>query len=432
MRKLLLPIFIVLVNYIVLETLSFIGYSVFQGQLFSFAAAAKERAVRAALNADVESSQEPVALQNSPQELRSVLHPYLGYVYDGTQRYSGMTHAGLPISKSGFIDNKSPFQKQSPNKVILGFFGGSVAFWQSTHGAKLLTEELQKSSCYRDKKIVIVRTALGGYKQPQQLMALTYLLSQGAKFDLIINLDGFNEVSLSSLNVLQGVYPSFPWTWKNLASEKISPPVQAAQGEIVFIKKQRANFARLVTNSLCSLSVSCNGFWFFLDSYLASRLEQARTSLATLLQKSQEDGYVLKGPGFKVEDSEMLYRTIASRWKQSSVQMSRLSRANSIPYFHFLQPNQYVPNSKSMMPEERQVAYDETFNSKDFVIAGYPWLQKAGKELIQADVNFLDLTMIFKDHPEQTYEDSCCHFSRKGIEIVTRAIAKQIIERCEK
>ncbi|MCB0349676.1 MAG: hypothetical protein KDD38_00750, partial [Bdellovibrionales bacterium] len=109
------------------------------------------------------------------------VHPYLGFVFNPEHNSTELSnsHAGLKITDYGNIDSESPIRKPAPNEVIVGITGGSVAFWLSAIGTKTLEKELLKSPALKDKKIVFVRLGLGGYKQPQQLMQLNYLLIQG-------------------------------------------------------------------------------------------------------------------------------------------------------------------------------------------------------------------------------------------------------------
>ena len=75
---------------------------------------------------------------------------------------------------------------------MIGVFGGSF-----THSVYLsLKDLLSKHAAEFGKKIVVINLGLAGYKQPQQLMTLNYLLALGAEFDIVIALDGFNEVAL--------------------------------------------------------------------------------------------------------------------------------------------------------------------------------------------------------------------------------------------
>ena len=64
----------------------------------------------------------------------------------------------------------------------------------------------------------VVTLGIAGYKKTQQLLALAYFLSLGAEYDLIINLDGYNDIVLPITdNYSFGVNPFFPRAW-NLRS----------------------------------------------------------------------------------------------------------------------------------------------------------------------------------------------------------------------
>lgn len=58
--------------------------------------------------------------------------------------------------------------------------------------------------------MTVLNLGQGGWKQPQQLLALNYFLSLGQRFDVIVNLDGFNEIALGYHNHLSGIDYSLP------------------------------------------------------------------------------------------------------------------------------------------------------------------------------------------------------------------------------
>src|SRR5581483_3419802 len=128
------------------------------------------------------------------------LHPYLGYVYDRD-------------SNAGFSDHgftSETVYPQMDDALIVGIFGGSVAD-QLFVKRQTLENELEKIPELGQKAILFVNLAIGGFKQPQQLMALTYMLSLGGHFDVVINVDGFNEVTLPvNENLPNHVFPFFP------------------------------------------------------------------------------------------------------------------------------------------------------------------------------------------------------------------------------
>jgi len=108
---------------------------------------------------------------------------------------------------------------------------------------------------------------------------------------------------------------------------------------------------------------------------------------------------------------------LVALWQRSSRLLDGLARANGTRYYHFLQPNQYVPESKPMTTDERATAVKAT-RYAGLVHTGYPMLQRAGRELRAEGVRFVDLTGAFAGHVEPIYIDACCHVSPHGNAIV--------------
>lgn len=138
-----------------------------------------------------------------------VPHPFLGYVYNPRFNPAAMlAFHSVPASDWGFLDDKAPLRAPSHSEVVIGIFGGSVAFWFSVKGVDAMLQELGALPELRGKRLVVVRTALGAFKQPQQLMTLNYLLALGGHFDIVVNLDGFNEIALApGSEIPKGIFP---------------------------------------------------------------------------------------------------------------------------------------------------------------------------------------------------------------------------------
>ena len=90
-------------------------------------------------------------------------------------------------------------------------------------------------------------------------------------------------------------------------------------------------------------------------------------------------------------------------------------------YYHFLQPNQYVPASKPIRRDEAAIATRNDAYRRS-VEAAFPLLREAGRALTAKGVRFHDLTNAFADHPEPLYIDNCCHFNKQGNLIVADRI----------
>lgn len=101
--------------------------------------------------------------------------------------------------------------KRGREHLVVALMVGSFAAQTGFYGGAQLTTELAKAS---GREIRLVDLGMGGYKQPQQLMTLVYLTSLGAEFDLVINIDGFNEVALPPTELVpRGVFPLYPRDW---------------------------------------------------------------------------------------------------------------------------------------------------------------------------------------------------------------------------
>src|SRR5665647_2953216 len=111
---------------------------------------------------------------------QEIIHPYLGFVIDlKDEKKNSETH--------GFTTTVNPVIKREPGKLNVVVLGGSVA----ASMGQILQEAFQRV-CRVPPNVVSLGVA--GYKQPQQLLTLTYFLSLGAEYDLVINLDGYNEI----------------------------------------------------------------------------------------------------------------------------------------------------------------------------------------------------------------------------------------------
>jgi hypothetical protein len=359
----------------------------------------------------------------------SQVHPYVGFVEEPTAD-SGVRRSRdgkpIPVSEFGYIDEKEPLQTRGPDKVVVAITGGSVASFFAVNGTEQLEAELSRSPAFGGKRFVFVNLALGGYKQPQQLMTLAYLLSLGAEFDLVLNIDGFNEVALYELeNASRQVFPAFPRSW-HLRVSSTDPAQGLTRGRVLVIDEQRNGLARWYSRAPWCYSVVCNLLWGVRDKRLA--LESFR--IVEEHYKSTPSGgpYVVTGPRREFASRQELFEHLAAIWANSSRLMDRLCHGQGIRYYHFLQPNQYLPGSKPIGRDEKRLAISEDHPYRQGVETGYPLLIRAGRALRDSGISFLDLTEIFRDHPETIYSDTCCHVNQTGQELMARAIARAILD----
>jgi len=331
----------------------------------------------------------------------------------------------VPVSEYGYVDDKLPFQTRGRGRVIIGIAGGSVACFFAVNGTGRLEAELAKDSRFAGKQLVFVNMAVRGYKQPQQLMNLAYLLSMGAEFDLILNIDGFNEVALDSLDNGPGsLFPAFPRNWRaRMAGSDMN--LGLARNKLFLLGAERAGRARAFSRIPWRYSFICSLVGELIDRRLDHRMTQILDNYQRL--GDERPSYVVTGPRRQFATIEDRFDFLVDIWANCSVLMNQLCRSGRIRYYHFLQPNQYVPGSKPIGDAEKRIAILEGHPYSRGVQMGYPLLIRKSETLKSLGISYHDLTKIFAGHPEPIYVDNCCHFNQAGYNIMAEAIARAIL-----
>ena len=355
------------------------------------------------------------------------LHPYLGFTDDPTHNVN--------VNRFGFHGTLE-IKKRAKDTIIVGIFGGSVADQLYRFSEQELKEQLAQIPEFSGKKIIINSLALGGYKQPQQLMALNYMLSLGMEFDVIINIDGFNEVALPiAENYLLRISPYYPRFWNVYTRRSMTKSQLKTLMDLETVQQYKKDIAHVVRASVFGDTMFGLVLWHFLNTQLEHKIISLNSGLNQLLAIG-ERSFQTSGPDAG-NTEESYINTSVYVWKNASLQMAKIAQSNNALYVHVLQPNQHVPNTKIFSNEERIIAQVSTkipavelatlWSYKYGAEVGYPLLIKSGNELIRQGVNFVDLTGIFRDVRETIYKDACCHYNQKGYDMVARAIAAGIV-----
>jgi hypothetical protein len=360
--------------------------------------------------------------------IKRSLHPYLGFVYDERYKsklqFSSVEYAANNIGLLSPYDY--PYRKKSNDQFIIGIFGGSVAMYYGFYELEnhVLVDALKQLPYFRNKEIVVLPFASGSYKQPQQLLELSYFAALGQDFDLVINIDGFNETALSYINNQAGYDSTMPsvGTFRplaQLANGSFSSNQLALTIEILKLKDDlRTTQARLKSCRLAACyGLSWIEFRYFLRQYQKKSEEFDRLATSNRRVPPLDDAVVL-------ED-------MASVWANSELAMNQLLSARRVPYFQFFQPNQYYPTGRKFSEAEQKIALDPASRYSPGVIKGYPRLIARIEDLKKAGVKVVDATNVFDETAEDVYVDSCCHYNRAGNEVFARFVAGQIVKSLE-
>ena len=331
----------------------------------------------------------------------------------------------------GFISpHNYPFAKTSARQYVIGLFGGSVGVWFCQLGADRLISQLRQNPFFRNRELVPLCFSHEGYKQPQHLLALAYFLSIGQGFDLVVNIDGLNEVALGELNHQHGLDVSMP-SFQHmdplinvLDRSTLTPEKLRSLAAIEEYKEQLNSLAtRLADNHLAAVN-------FVLERLYERTLndyhrEQGR--FANLPSNPRATSVVRVTPEVAPREGAALFEAIAQQWVRASLQMNEMLASLNVPYFHFLQPNQYY-TTRRFSPEEARVAKDDASPFKRSVEQGYPVLTgPTGAGSLKAKVRFFDATHAFDTEPSAVYMDNCCHYTLAGNHRLADFIAASIL-----
>ncbi|MEM7050802.1 MAG: hypothetical protein AAF604_14135 [Acidobacteriota bacterium] len=417
MRKLVLSGLLGAVLLAVLEVLSFGLFWWQEGEPFRWSKANAMRARSAGLVPGAPALEERI--QAFPDE---VLQPFLGFVIDPNLNQK-KTRGPLEIGPEGFYRRRQAKALPSDDPLRIGVFGGSVAFVFSFRGGEVLSQRLQSLEGFAESGVAVESWALGGYKQPQQLMTLNWLLARGHELDVVINLDGFNDIALAQTeNRFRQVSPFYPRSWDVRVAGVPAGEAAARVGRVAFERQRRQLRAERFSARPWRWSATANLLWLALDRRAAQAVARAEAAAAELAGE-ESAGFLERGPTYRYRGADLV-GDLVSLWERSSRLMHDLCAARGIRYYHFLQPNQYPEGAKPLSREERQKAYSTERRYRAVVQAGYPLLQQAGARLVADGVAFHDLTMLFAQVEETLYIDDCCHLNQRGNELMAAAIGE--------
>ena len=367
------------------------------------------------------------------------LHPFFGYVMK--QGAFTKKEFGLKVNSQGFLSIYDyPFIKQKENQYIIGIFGGSVAhnFVNDEYVTKGFSEKLKKFPEFANKEIIILSFASGGYKQPQQLLILNYFLALGQKFDMIINIDGFNEVALSNLNNKAQVELGMPSVQHiqpltGLANNSLSSEVMSSIIKITETKKQLGETINKLDS--CKLALCYTITSLHLKQLVESYQKQVIGYDQKVKNSNMKDDknnivYIPKAKSV-LDDAKAIEKMVAT-WSESSLMMKQLSAKRKIQYFHFIQPNQYYLTKRVFTEEEKRLYLNPNSPYSDAVKRGYPLLLSKAEDLRKLQLNIFSATNVLDDAKETVYQDACCHYNEIGDDLLGSYISNSIIQELRK
>ena len=278
---------------------------------------------------------------------------------------------------------------RGPKILILG---GSVAANLSNNGSldpdQIFSKVLSKH--YPDEHFSIYNAAFGGGKQPQQYFKLLYLDLLGYSPDLVVNLDGFNEIALSNSENFENQIPAiFPRSFNRSVSATAADRSCAKTSNVFASHNTLTPLIELVSwYVIRSCHVAITG------STVPPYWSETLVTEDVIAQRSEDI------------------------WIQSSNKIHVFLSNTTTPYIHVLQPNQHLVGSKKLSKDDER----EKFAYYGNAIQAYYGNLDISKIMNE---NFTDLRYLFETTEETLYRDSCCHLNNQGIKLVSNSMIEK-------
>jgi hypothetical protein len=335
--------------------------------------------------------------------------------------------AGLTANNFGFFAGHDYPYHPPDDAFVIGVLGGSTAQWFSMQGAATLLERLEQAPELAGRRVEVVNLAQGSFKQPQQLQILAHFLALGQPLDLVVNMDGFNEVALSWLNIEQGVDPSLPASTQLLPLIALAEAVRLPLAQVEAFARARRGQQQLAWLDARAAGAGSAGVWLGVELWRRYASRRASTAKATLADGFQSRGHdlvsVLPPPRLDGDDA---FASISSVWMQASVVMHDMLRARGIRYLHVVQPNQYH-SKRRFSEDEARGALNRDSPFREGARRGYPYLLGRIPALRSRAVDVLDAVEVFDAVSPPVYADDCCHYNQLGNEVLARFIGDHLV-----
>jgi hypothetical protein len=303
--------------------------------------------------------------------------------------------------------------------------GGSVAANFGYHGREPLLEVLASDPRLAGRELLLYNYARAAHKQPQQVNQANYLFALGLRPDAVIDLDGFNELAVASMNARRGVHPALP------ASEQWLPLVTGSALDSRTLELTAD--VLLARNRLLEELDACLGSAglrsALVGSLLVRSIDRRRGDYSRAVERlteerDREELRGLAGPTLAEGDREPL-ETCVRIWREGTLSLAAACAARGITYLHVLQPTLHDAGSKPLSADERATGKAHP-TWETAAREGYPLLRAEGAQLRAGGLAFFDASGVFRERSETLYFDAC-HFRAPGHELLARAIGEALL-----
>ncbi len=383
------------------------------------------------------TSGKPYDAQATARSLRSLLVPTEAFATAtvGTALPAGTQR---PILNPYYASEEKPDfggvyahfrQDVRPDDYTILLTGGSVAAFFALTEGEALAQDLGRDPRLDGRRVVVLQGAHASHKQPQQQNRVALHLSLGHRPDLVIDLNGFNEMAFGVENGRKGCNPAWPTSpsWGSSVAGVSSPSPERMDliAELWKLRNESYGIVRSVLKNGLQRSCAIGTLAEARLRTLSVRRNELQQRLA-LVENASTDERTRRqvgGPDFDASP-EALLDASERVWIESSRSMRALCDSRGLAYLHVLQPALFDAGSKPVSAEEQRI---QNPNDSWLIGArdGLPRLRRAGLQLAAEGEHFLDASRMF-DGLTETYFVDAIHFTPRGNAMLRALIVERI------
>ncbi len=328
-------------------------------------------------------------------------HPYIGLVERHLPGQAG-------LGSDAWVEKILAHHRPGDYNVLL--LGGSTAASIDQGELDFMAQTLSALPWIRDRNVNVFNGSMPQAKQPQQLQALTYMLSLGAKIDMVINIDGFNEVALTPVaDPYSSLFYPVGWSQTTAAGGDLQ---LSLLGKLRVAEEFQERFARFFSVLGMLPSQSLNAFWLVVHDQSEKYAQEVLRKLSKARSAAEDSDTGGYRPDVEGQD---MTRVLADHWARSSKLMADFALSQGILYVHVLQPSRYAP----------EAATHATHGATPYAAwagRGYESMVEHAGALKRMGVVFLDASALFAPGGYDKFMQGCCTLTDEGAQMLTREI----------
>ena len=342
--------------------------------------------------------------------------------------------SGGHVNNYGFAVGKGKKRIDYPytpaeGEFVVAIFGGSVASGFCQDEGAFIEASLARHPDLRGRTPVVLNFAAGAVKQPQQLIYLNYFLGLGQKFDLVINIDGFNDVPGAVANCYHGFHPAMPQAILLRSFDAMTSVPRLARASLKYFSRlARAEFR---------LDKMNHSFWKYLVPLAIKSRQQAvietlrrnppeELEVDSLLevQRAGERDYLREGPEGQAE----IRAQVVDLWKNYTRLMIGACDFAGVPCIHAIQPNRSY-STKVMNGGDGEVLSRSRNRLFEAVVRdAWPEMIEFLSAIGKFRRIYCHMTDVMDDLSEDVLADADCHFNSRGHRAMAERLCAYLIE----